>query len=134
MTGRTILLVDDNTDLLELLSSALTGAGYVVQTARSVLRAIEMLHDGTPPPALIITDLVMPRTTGWDLLKHLRDDANLRSVPIVVVTGAEAGESESLSDVVLTKPLDPMELVATVERLLAERTLASGILDGGEPR
>jgi CheY-like chemotaxis protein len=119
MTGQTILLVDDNTELLELLSLALTGAGYVVQTARTVLRAVEMLHDGTPPPALIVTDLVMPRTTGWDLLKHLRDDANLRRVPIIVVSGADVGEGESLADVVLTKPIDPLELVGTVERLLA---------------
>ncbi len=119
MAGQTILLVDDNTDLLELLSFALTGAGYVVQPAKSVLRAVEMLHDGTPPPALIITDLMMPRTTGWDLLKHLRDDANLRRLPIIVVSGAEAGECESLADVVLPKPLDPLELVSAVERLLA---------------
>jgi CheY-like chemotaxis protein len=118
MIGQTILLVDDNTELLELLSVALTGAGYEVQTARSVLRAVEMLHDGTPPPALIITDLMMPRTTGWDLLKHLRDDANLRRVPIIVVSGADVGECEALADVVLAKPIDPLDLVGAVERLL----------------
>ena len=118
MAGQTILLVDDNTELLELLSFALTRAGYVVQTARSVLRAVEMLHDGTPPPALIITDLVMPRTTGWDLLKHLRGDPHLQRVPIIVVSGADIGECEALTDVVLRKPVDTLELIRTVERLL----------------
>lgn len=120
-----ILLVDDNPETLEMLSFALTSDGYRVKTAKSVLRAIEALHDGSPPPALIITDLLMPQTTGWDLLKHLRDDATLRSLPIIVVSGVDAGDSLALADVVLPKPVDPLEVIETVRRLLQPAKLAS---------
>jgi CheY-like chemotaxis protein len=84
-----------------------------------VFRALEGLHDGSPPPALIVTDLVMPQTTGWDFLKHLRTDPTLQTLPVIVITGAEPGESAALADVVLEKPVDPDQVVQTVRQLLS---------------
>lgn len=115
-----LLLVDDNPETLEFLTQALQAEGFAVRAAKSVLKAIEQLHDGSPTPALVITDLLMPGTTGWDFMKHIRDDATLRSVPVIVVSGAEPGEGVSLADAVLQKPLDPMILAQTVRRLLPE--------------
>lgn len=112
-----ILLVDDYPATLEFLAVLLQTEGFVVRTAKSVLRALELLHDGSPPPALIITDLLMPGTTGWDFMKHLRDDATLASVPVIVVSGAEPGEGLELAGAVLQKPLDPTTLIETVRRL-----------------
>ena len=102
-----ILLVDDNPETLEFLTQALQAEGFMVRAVKSVFKAVEQLHDGSPTPALIITDLLMPGTTGWDFMKHIRDDAALRSVPVIVVSGAEPGEGVSLADAVLQKPLDP---------------------------
>ena len=112
-----ILLVDDNPETLEFLSKALQSEGFQVRAAKNVFKAVEQLHDGSPAPALIITDLLMPGTSGWDFMKHIRDDATLRATPVIVVSGAEPGEGATLADAVLQKPLDLDTLIATVRRL-----------------
>ena len=119
MVTGSILVVDDNPETLSLVVRALDGEGVRVRTASSVFRALEALHDGSERPSVIITDLLMPQTTGWDFLKHLRSDVSLQGVPVVVVTGAEPGEEDALADVVLRKPIDPDEVAAIVRRLLA---------------
>jgi CheY-like chemotaxis protein len=119
MLDSLVMVIDDNSETLDLLALCLEQDGFRVRKARTVLRALEMLHDGSPRPALIITDLMMPQTSGWDFLKHLRDDAALQSVPVIVITGADAGDSARLADVVLQKPVDPVHLADTARRLLA---------------
>ena len=117
-----VLVVDDNPETLNLLARALEDEAIPVRTANSVFRALEALHDGSDRPALIITDLLMPQTTGCDFLKHLRAEPGMQGVPIVVVTGAEPGEGETLADVVLMKPVDPTHLARTVRELLAAKS------------
>jgi CheY-like chemotaxis protein len=117
-----VLVVDDNPETLNLLAQALQDEGIPVRTASSVFRALEALHDGSDHPALIITDLIMPQTTGWDFLKHLRGEPALQSVPVMVVTGTEAGDGEALADVVLQKPVDPIHLAKTVRELLLSKS------------
>jgi CheY-like chemotaxis protein len=117
-----VLVVDDHPETLAMLTQALELEGIRVRTAGSVLRAVEALHDGSPRPALIVTDLMMPQTTGWDFLKHLRSEPALQALPIIVITGIEPGEGEDLADVVLRKPVDPLHLVKTVRSLLLSST------------
>jgi CheY-like chemotaxis protein len=114
-----VLVVDDNPETLHLLAGALEADGIRVRTAASVFRALEGLHDGSPRPALIVTDLVMPQTTGWDFLRHLRTDPALKTMPVIVITGADPGESTTLAEVVLEKPVDPDQVVQTVRQLLS---------------
>jgi len=116
--GGFVLIVDDNPETLNLLTQALAVEGIEVRTASGVFQALERLHDGSPRPGLIITDLLMPRTTGWDFLRHLRAEAALQTIPVIVVTGAEPGDSESLADMVLRKPIDPAQLADAVRALL----------------
>ncbi|CAN5714752.1 N/A [soil metagenome] len=118
MTEKFVLVVDDNPETLQFLSYALADAGLSVQTAKNVLGAVEQLHGGNPVPDLIITDLVMPQTTGWDLLAHLREDSLLRHVPVMVVTGVDPSDSPVVADAVLQKPLDPFEVASTARRLM----------------
>jgi CheY-like chemotaxis protein len=115
-----VLIVDDNPETLNLLAHALASDHIAVKQATSVLKAIEALYDGTPRPSVIITDLMMPQTTGWDLLKHLRGEEALRHIPVIILTGADPGEADALADVVLRKPIDPLELVQTVRSLTGE--------------
>ena len=121
MVDAFVLVVDDNPETLNLLMQAIEMEGIKVKTANSVLRALEALHDGSERPALIITDLMMPQTSGWDFLKHVRDDSLLKSLPVIVVTGAEPGESQGLADLVLEKPIDPIQLAHTVRSMLLSR-------------
>lgn len=122
MAQDVVLVVDDNPDTLTLLARTLELEGLQVRTATSVFRAIESLYDGSPQPAVIVTDLMMPQTTGWDFLKHLRGAPALRSVPIIVITGAHPGEGEKLADIVLQKPFHPAALADAVRSLLNSRT------------
>ncbi|HEY0876243.1 MAG TPA: response regulator [Vicinamibacterales bacterium] len=119
MVTGSVLVVDDSPETLHMLARALDAEGLHVRTANSVFRALEVLHDGSERPSVIITDLMMPQTTGWDFLKHLRGEAALQGVPIVVVTGAEPGDGDDLADVVLRKPIDPGEVATVVRGLLA---------------
>ena len=114
-----VLVVDDSPETLNLFARALELEGIQVRTAHSVFRALETLHDGSPKPSLIITDLIMPQTNGWDFLRHLRSDQALQTLPVLVVTGAEPGEGTALADVVMQKPVDPTEVVQTVRQLLS---------------
>ena len=122
MLDSLVLVIDDNPETLDLLALCLENEGLRVRKAKNVLRALEMLHDGSPRPSLIITDLMMPQTSGWDFLKHVRDDATLQSVPVIVLTGADAGDVTMLADIVLQKPVDPDHLTDTARRLLSTST------------
>ena len=113
-----VLVVDDHQGTLDVVSRGLEARGIRVRTATSVLRALEALRDGSPRPALIITDLIMPRTNGWDFLKHLRREPLLRSLPIVVITGGDPAGVEGLADAVMLKPIDLSELAETVQSLV----------------
>jgi CheY-like chemotaxis protein len=122
MIDALVLVVDDNPEMLGMLERGLTLEGIRVRTAGSVFRAVEALHDGSPRPDLIVTDLMMPQTTGWDFLKHLRAEPALQSLPVIVITGAEPGEGEGLADVVLQKPVDTRQLADAVRSLLLQRS------------
>jgi DNA-binding response OmpR family regulator len=116
--GEFVLIVDDNPETLTLFAQALRLEGFEVRTASGVFQALERLHDASPRPSLIITDLLMPRTTGWDFLRHLRAESAVQTIPIIVVTGAEPGDSETLADIVLQKPIDPARLADAARALL----------------
>ena len=118
MSESFVLVVDDNPETLNLFATGLEAEGIHVRKASSVLRALETLHDGTPRPAVIVTDLMMPRTTGWDFLKHLRAEPALQRTPVIVITGADPGEGEALANIVLQKPVDTIQLAATVRSFL----------------
>jgi CheY-like chemotaxis protein len=125
MLDAVVLVVDDNPETVNMLARALELEGFKVRTASSVLRALEAMHDGSPPPSLIITDLMMPQTTGWDFVKHLRNEPATQATPVIVITGAEPGESAALADLVLQKPVDPVTLAETVRTMLIAHSKAS---------
>jgi CheY-like chemotaxis protein len=125
MVDAFVLVVDDNPETLNLLAHALDLDGIKVKTANSVFRALETLHNGPERPSLIITDLLMPQTTGWDFLKHLRSEEALQSTPVIVITGAEPGEGETLADLVMRKPVDTTPLAVTVRDMLLKRAAQS---------
>src|SRR5688572_21352050 len=118
MTDAFVLVVDDNPETLAFLVRALEAEGLKVLAVNSVFKALEALHDGTPRPSVIVTDLMMPRTTGWDFLKHLRSETTLQGLPVIVITGADVGDNEELANVVLQKPIDPVHLAETVRSMM----------------
>jgi two-component system response regulator HydG len=114
-----ILVVDDSKDALEVLQRNLTSEGYQVFTAPGVAEAISIL-EGTPMD-LVITDLKMPRVSGLDLVRHVRE--NYKDTEVMMITGYATigGAVEAVktgAEEYLPKPFTDEELVAAVERAI----------------
>ncbi|MEW6271801.1 MAG: response regulator [Thermodesulfobacteriota bacterium] len=82
-----ILLVDDNAEILEILSLLLENEGYEVGTARDGAEALRRLHDGCHP-GLIILDLSMPVMDGWAFRRAQMDDPALRDIPTIIYSAS----------------------------------------------
>jgi CheY-like chemotaxis protein len=115
---RSILVVDDDPDILEVLSFVLIGAGYRVLTASNGAGALEHLRTG-PPPSLILLDLMMPGMNAWEFRKQQVQSSALASIPVVVMTGFTRAteEASSIGAVdVITKPIELDVLLTTIAR------------------
>lgn len=114
-----ILVVDDSADTLEILERKLTGKGYRVYLANSVESAIRILE--TTEIDLVITDYKMPRLTGLDLIKHIREQN--QEIQIIMITGYPTVESaveavKSGAEEYLTKPFTDEEFFACLNRVV----------------
>jgi len=117
-TEAKILVIDDEADLITLLSVKLEDEGYEVLSARNGIQALEVVQKHCPD--LILLDLMMPHMDGWEACRRIRE---LTDVPIIMVT-ALSGEQlvarglEVGADDYLTKPFSMMELAARVRAAL----------------
>jgi len=118
----TILVVDDNPDLRAYVSHILRSEGYQVYTARNGEEGFRVLQ--ARRPHLVVSDLMMPKVSGLDLIQRVRADAELQGTPIVLLT-AKADEAtriegaEQGADAYLSKPFNDRELLAIAHNLLA---------------
>lgn len=109
-------MVDDDPDVLGALLEALEGEGYEVQGARDGIDALKCIDRRRPD--LIITDLLMPTMTGFELLAALHDDPQLATIPTLIITAGRSPEaSETSGAVVLPKPLDLDRLMRAITAL-----------------
>ena len=122
MHTRSILLVDDFEDGLDMYQEYLTFRGYQVVVARNGEEAI--LQARLHRPAVILLDLRMPGMTGTDVMKVLRSDPSFQRVPIIALT-ARALVGERIAalaagfDELIPKPCLPDQLALAIERILA---------------
>jgi two-component system KDP operon response regulator KdpE len=115
----TVLVVDDDAALLSVLSRRLAREGYEVRTARSGTAALQALNSGWWP-SLLIVDVMMPGMDGFELSRRVKQIADL---PIIFLSAVEASETkvsalETYAEDYVTKPFDPDELAARVQRVL----------------
>lgn len=124
MTGRTVLVVDDDDDVREITSCALELlAGWTVIEATGGAPALELAAEHQPD--LILLDVMMPDMDGPTTVRALHGRPHTRAIPVILLTAKAqfaAGLAEADLDVVgvITKPFDPHGLVDTIDRLLAE--------------
>jgi CheY-like chemotaxis protein len=112
----TVLVVDDEPDIRYLLRITLEEAGYGVLEAAHGEDALEQVRRS--PPQLVLTDRMMPRMNGGELIERLRADESTKAIPIVIVSGTRAGQAGA--DAVVGKPFDPGELIGLVDRLIGK--------------
>jgi CheY-like chemotaxis protein len=109
-----LLVVDDDPDVLESLCEALVSEGYEVRGARDGIEALEAIEERRPD--LIVTDLMMPTMTGFELLAALHDNPELASIPTLIITAVRGVEAQQQAPtaMVLPKPLDLDRLLRVI--------------------
>lgn len=119
--AETILIVDDDLDILELLKMNLEPEGYNVQTANNGERAVQRACAN--PPDLILLDVMMPQKSGFEVIEELKNIEHTKNVPVILVTARGQIEDKVLgldigADDYITKPFDLREVNARVEAVL----------------
>ncbi len=120
--GKKILLADDSNVAQRMGKEILSADEFEVATVSNGQAALKKLKDFTPD--LILADIFMPGTDGYELCQFVKSDANLRSIPVVLLVGAmepydpEEGRKVK-ADGVITKPLQSSSLLTLVRKLLA---------------
>lgn len=139
MTTNSILIVEDEPAIREMVAMALERAEFSVVQAGSAAEAEQRLADGLPD--LIVLDWMMPGVSGIELARRLRRDDYTRQVPIIMLTAR--GEEDDLvrgfdagADDYLTKPFSPRELIARIRAVLrrAAPSGEEGVLEAGSLR
>ena len=121
-SGR-VLVVEDERDVAELLRYNLTKDGYDVVLAATGADAVKQAHEAHPD--VVLLDIMVPQLNGWEICRRLKQDAETRAIPVIMVTGrVEEGDKvlgfEVGADDYVTKPFSPRELLARI-RAVARR-------------
>jgi CheY-like chemotaxis protein len=127
-TVKTILVADDESHILNVVSLKLTNAGYSVSTAADGQEALEMAT--AQRPDLIITDYHMPQLSGLELCQRLRANPATAGIPTIMLTAR--GYSLEPSDTeqngilrMISKPFSPRQLLSTVNEMLGVTAAAA---------
>ncbi|MBM2841376.1 MAG: DNA-binding response regulator [Bacteroidetes bacterium] len=123
---KTILIVDDEADILEMLKYNLEKEGYSVLTARNGRTALEEVRQN---PDLVVLDVMMPEMDGWEVCKRLKRDQRTADIPVIFLTakGSEVDEVVGLelgADDYIVKPISVRKLIARVKAVLRRREAA----------
>ena len=116
-----ILVADYNDDQRALYVDLLTHAGFQVREARDGAEAIERAR--ADRPSLILMDVTMPGTSGWNAVRALRQQLDTHAIPVIVITGLAGVQDRDASfaaggDAYLTKPVLPLRLLEEVRKFL----------------
>lgn len=118
---QTVLIVEDEQDIRQLLRYTLTHSHFLVQEAENVRQAKQLMTE--THPHLILLDWMLAETSGIEFARYLRSNHNTRHIPIIMLT-AKAEENNKVKgfgvgiDDYITKPFSPKELVARVKAIL----------------
>jgi two-component system alkaline phosphatase synthesis response regulator PhoP len=133
MSKQTVLVVDDDREIVRLVQGYLRQAGYEVLTAYDGKTALTFLRH--TPPDLVVLDLMLPDQDGWDITRFVRGHEPIKAMPIIMLT-ARVDDTDKIvglelgADDYVTKPFNPRELVARVRAMFRRQMLDS---DPGRP-
>ena len=119
--SRRIVVVEDDPNILRQVQYNLETNGYTVETAMTGAQALKALMRSRP--ALLITDIMMPEMDGYELVASVRADEVLADLPVIMLTARSQDDDvaqgyNSGTDLYLTKPFNPTELLSFVQRIL----------------
>ena len=123
-TQPVVLVADDDPDIRQLVTFRLERAGYEVVEAADGEQALQVCSEMRPD--LAVLDVMMPKLTGYDVTRRIREDEALRSMPVILLTarvqdGDVAEGFDAGADDYIKKPFSPQELRARVQAILGRR-------------
>jgi CheY-like chemotaxis protein len=121
MSGKTVLLVEDNPHNRKIFSGMLTHSGFTVVEAEDGHQALAAMEKALPD--VILMDLSIPGVDGWEVTRRLKSDVRTQKVPIIALTAhAMRGDEERARtagcDHYLAKPISPKKVVEEVRKIL----------------
>lgn len=115
-----VLIAEDEPNIVESLSFVLGREGFEVTAVLDGQAALERLR--ADPPDMMILDVMLPRVSGFEVLKQVKSDPSLRSIPVIVLTAKGQAHDRRMAeelgvDGFMTKPFSNREIVEQVRRL-----------------
>ncbi len=126
MTGKKVLVVDDEIHIVHVVAIKLRNNGFEVLSAQNGAEAFELAC--REKPDIVVTDFQMPVMTGAELVARLRQNEQTKDVPVIMLTARsfaiEDDEKESLGiSEFLSKPFSPKELLRSIEDILYQKAV-----------
>jgi DNA-binding response OmpR family regulator len=117
-----LLIADDDEDILMLVQLRLSRSGYEVVVARDGEEALQLAREKQPD--LVVLDWMMPKASGLEVLRAMRADESVASIPVVLLTArvSESDIQEGIdagADDYIAKPFSPQELASRIQTILA---------------
>jgi len=111
-----VLIVEDDTDVREMLEMFLVHSGYTISSAANGAEALERMRE--QQPSLVLLDMMMPVMSGWEFRERQIADAELAKVPVVCITAVADPKavSDKLGLQCMSKPVDLEALIAVVHK------------------
>lgn len=116
-----VLLAEDDEDLRDAMVDVLKNAGYTVEAVSNGRAALEWLEDNSPPPKLILLDLMMPVMDGWQFLDERERIPKIAAVPVVVLSANAGFTRVSETTRFMRKPVAVKVLLSVVSRYCPTR-------------
>lgn len=118
--AKSILVVDDEPDIMEIATVRLRHLGYKILTAFDAEEALTLLQNNTPE--LIILDLLLPNMQGDELCRCLKSDAKFKTIPIILFTASAVRVLDKVEEIgaddYIIKPFEPEELLRKVRKFI----------------
>ncbi|MDZ4767160.1 MAG: response regulator, partial [Chloroflexota bacterium] len=130
-----VLVVEDDTHLLEGIRTVLELDGYAVETAENGKQALDLLHSDHPLPELIVSDIMMPLMSGIELLSEVRKQREWVKIPFIFLTArsersdVQRGKQLGVDDY-LIKPFDAPDLLIAVEARIKRQKAINEVASG----
>jgi DNA-binding response OmpR family regulator len=122
---RTILIVDDEEDVLDLLQLVFETSGFGVRRASTGKSAVSIAYE--LPPDVVLLDVMMPEMDGWQVLRTLKADERTRHIPVVMLSARAERRDKMIglqegAEGYIAKPFSPAEVVREVQSFLERGT------------
>ena len=123
---RKVVCIEDEPEMIDLVKLILGRKGFELTGAMGGREGLEAIRQVKPD--LVLLDLMMPDMDGWEVYQQMKSDADLKDIPVIVVTAKAQSIDKVLGlhiakvDDYVTKPFGPQELLQSVEKVLGQRS------------